>query len=366
MGMGRVLGYLQRPVFVMDTSAMVDIGQHNFGVLSPFTRHRIDLEAEDRDNPYQVIVLERAAREYVRFFNQSVPGNYGIPKFSADLINDYIVRYTEFSDDLRSRIREARELWQKTSAKAPLKSAPGQYQILPSMTDQDIIAFVIKQADNHRRCYVFSDDEDIKGPVKSLAAENPWIRYVERSFEKPSLIAGSEKKPLLITPGMLGEMYAAPTNAYANYLLTAKMPLLGEDVEVAVSVRPVENGRIIGVEAGVARHALYIHDIDELFGVKDVQRRILEDKLDRELGRNAKKLLSKSFGMSFMSVVKSRKLGQFRVRQLVQDARYANGHIERGVRTIDREWFMVDERDLMNLSPESWEYLERFRKRFPK
>ncbi|MBI4167721.1 MAG: hypothetical protein HY515_02075, partial [Candidatus Aenigmarchaeota archaeon] len=317
MTLARLLGQYQRPVFLMDTSALVGIGQHNFGVLSPFTRHIIDMEAEDKNNPYHVVVLERAAREYARLLEQGVCDDYGIPKSSVDLAND--MGYTEFSDDLRSRIREARELWQKTSAKAPTKSVPGQYQILPSMTDQEIIAFVIEQADNHRRCYVFSDDEDIKGPVKSLSMRNPWIHYVERSFEKPSLIAGSEKKPLLITRRMLGEIYGAPTSAYANYLLTAKMPLLDEEVEVAVSVCPVENGRIIGNETGMARHALYIRDIDELLDVKGWQRRMLEDRRDGELKRNAKKLMSKNFGVSFMNVIRSRKLGQFRVGHVVQD-----------------------------------------------
>ncbi|MBI4167363.1 MAG: hypothetical protein HY515_00250 [Candidatus Aenigmarchaeota archaeon] len=51
---------------------------------------------------------------------------------------------------------------------------------------------------------------------------------------------------------------------------------------------------------------------------------------------------------------------------MVQDVRYANSRIERGARTVDREWFMADEKDLRDISPESWEYMERLKNRFPK
>ncbi len=116
--MARLLGKYQPPAVLLDSSTLVSLGQHDIATMSSVTKLRHELLSAGLAEPYQVIVFGRAMMEYLRFFEEGVSGDYGIPKASYDML-EQLDDCFEFPQHLQVRIADARKLWKSTSSKSP-------------------------------------------------------------------------------------------------------------------------------------------------------------------------------------------------------------------------------------------------------
>lgn len=379
MTLARQLGRYMKPIVLLDTSTLVSVSQGDFGTLSALHRLEKELIAadpafSDDSAPFEAVIFEGQAAEYMHFSAESVLGDYGIPKASLRFLPPYFLdglQVKGFPAHLREYIRDARALWERKSRKAPSekeKERLAGMSIRPtilSRPDSELLAFVIEQADNQRTCYVCSEDEDIIGPAKDLASRNPNVRYVGKSMERPSVLAG-EEKPIFISPPALGKLYGMPTQtAEADYALTTRVPLAGEDVEMVVSVHPVE-GPVRFWEGDASRRILMVYDMTEEFNAKGYKRDVLEDRWQRQLIRDNRAMAKKYYGFSSIVATKSREMGVLRVGEAGGRSMFIDGKMTRVPEGAVYEWFMVSDKYLQEFSPETFEHLRDFKRRFPK
>ncbi|MFH0889627.1 MAG: hypothetical protein V1836_00600 [Candidatus Aenigmatarchaeota archaeon] len=370
--MARLLGKYQRPVLALDTSTLVSLGQNDIATISALSR--LDRELMHASG-YEVVVLEHVAKEYARFYDESVLGDFGIPKASLNVLES--LGYSRFPDHLRTRIIDAQKLWKEASPKSPkniglqsdsqnnghVNYALRRLSVLPSRSDQELLAFTLEQAENSRQCYVFSRDEDIIGPVKNLSKKYPCIHYVGYGVERPSLLSG-KRKPVLITPEVAGTLYNLEQNEpLENYLLSAKVPFAGEIVDMMVSVHRVE-GAININEKEASRHLLNVSDIDSLAGVSGYKKDMISERENAKLKSAARRINNKYAALSFVSVSRTRSGGLLRIAEVNRKVRFTSNGLVNDVETPDLEWFIAYPSYLREFSSETSDYLAGFKREF--
>ncbi|MBI4177387.1 MAG: NYN domain-containing protein [Candidatus Aenigmarchaeota archaeon] len=377
MTMARLLGPYQTPLIVLDTSALVELGQHDLGTISALERLSQELKASGRGEPYEIAVFDDVFGEYVNLLKGGASDDFGMPKASIEVLGS-IDMHDAFPESVRRKVDEARELWRKTSPKSPFardengRQKAGNHltangfpvRVLPSRTDQNILAFAIEQAENGRPCYIVSRDRDLTPPVEKLSTRHPSIHVVGDKVYSPVDIS-KPAKPLLMRPDLVGELFnMKQKEPFDHYMLTTKVPFAGEEVDMVVSMHPVE-GRITAEEGKASRHFLYVWDQDELTGLKGYPAQRLRNQADRELKSAARRLNADYSTFSVIHAVKSRNDGMMRIAQQGKRTVYHNSlKVEQSSSKI--EWFTVYDGYLRRLSPETWEHLQRFRAKYSK
>ncbi len=371
--MARLLGKYQKPAVVFDTSTLVSLGQHDLATVSAVERLRRDLWSASqsaREEPYDLIIFEHVAGEYRRFFEQGVSGEYGIPKASNHILEQ--LDCSEFPSYLNNRVVDARKIWAEASPKSAGNSANGKGPVnlrnalsQPSRTDQELLAFVLEQAENQRTCYVFSRDNDIIGPVKKLESTHPCVHYMGYSVERPSVLAG-RKKPVLIMPEVVGALYnLAPSKPFEYYLLSAKVPFAGEEVDAIVSMHPVE-GRLKVEDGRASRHLLHVHDLDKLLAVKGYEREVFRSRENNAMRAAARGFEKDYATLSFIDAAKLKDGGLLRMAQLKRKLVFDAGRLSSQGEAPELEWFTVYPSYLREFSPETYHYVSDFRRAFPR
>lgn len=362
MRLGRLLGSLQDPVWVMDTSFLVKFGQHDYGAITQTMTAKHEtadyFTGQDKDKVYvQLMILDRVGSEYRGLYANRALGDYGIPKASIDLLSE--LELTEFPQALSDMIEPARMLWKLESAKAY------KTQATASRTDMEILAFALEQAENKRPCWVFSYDEDIAGPVRELAPRTHCAYLVKESAQNADAVmeaTGAKHKPIFLPPWLVGEFYKTPTCVEAaRYVTTAKVPFAGREEEFAVSVRPIGNDMKFR-EGNVSRYVLYSIDVDDIEGATGYKRNMLLDRMRNETRKATKSLIEKHPSASIITVKKSRKSGVLRLGKIDLHTHYADGRLERSSEETGLDWFMVDDKYLQGFSPETLEHLRDARR----
>ncbi len=365
MRLGRLLGSLQDPVWVMDTSFLVKFGQHDYGAITQTMTARKEtanyFAGQNKDKIYvQFMILDRVGKEYKRLYTDRVPGDYKIPKASVDLLAE--LELTEFPPYLRDMIGPAKMLWQTDSDKDSGKRVLDDV----SKTDMEIVAYSLEQAENRRSCWVFSYDEHIAGRISELERENPSIRLARESAQNADTVMktiGAKHKPIFLPPWIAGEFYKTPTCVEAvRCVTTAKVPFAGREEEFVVSVNPVAD-KLNFKDGNVSRYVLYSINVDDIEDSSGHKRAMFLDRLKKTVRRASKDLINRHPSASILTAKKSQKSGVLRLGKIDLHTYYSGGKFERSSEESGLDWFMVDDAYLQRFSPETLEHLRDARRR---
>ncbi|MFH1105720.1 MAG: hypothetical protein V1731_00740 [Candidatus Aenigmatarchaeota archaeon] len=368
MRLGRWLGSLQDPVWVMDTSFLVKFGQHDYGAITQTMTARQETAShfagQDKDKIYvQLMVLDRVGKEYKGFYDNHVPGDYGMPKASIDLLSE--LELTEFPQALSDMFGPAKSLWRTESKKAYARDY-SKAQPSISKTDTEILAFTIEQAENRRPCWVFSYDEDITGPVKTLASKSNCVYLADESAQSADAVMKTieaKHNPIFLPPRIAGEFYKTPTRLEAAHCLTtAKVPFAGGEEEFAVSVNPIDTN-LKFKDGNMSRYVLYAINVDDIKGSSGYMHNMLLDRMRSETRRATKSLMEKYPSASIITVKNSQKSGLMRLGKIDLRTYYSNNGLSRSSEDTGLEWLMVDDRYLQKFSPETLEHLKEARRK---
>ncbi|MBI2085368.1 MAG: hypothetical protein HYT71_02545 [Candidatus Aenigmarchaeota archaeon] len=363
---GHLLGKYQPPMILVDTNALVKFGQHDIGALSAVSKLINRLEAEsDTDPKYEFVVLKGAADEYSHMYDSCILDSEGIPKASVEMVHQF--QEIEFPEQLEERIADAKKLWLAYSRRAHTTDRKGMPHFI-EMADRELLAYAMEQTANNRTCFVFSYDEDIRGPVHQMSLKNPYIHIVDDAVEDPAILADAGKEHILIPRKLLGTLYGFAGSAKPDhYLLSTRAPFENVKARVAVSIHPVK-GEIRLEEGDASRQFLWIYDTEEYLESKGYKTSMIENRQDKEGAHMLNGLMSRYPMSSFQVVtaVRSRKDGWLNMFNTGRQVAWASGQITRNVESADMEWFSFDENYMGRFSWQTNAHLYDFQNRFPK
>jgi len=364
--LGRLLGQMQTPVIVIDSSAAVKLAQNDYGVYSALRQANDDLVSEYTDQPIgsiDMVILESCARELDTMHANAALGDYGIPKTTVVSISAGSEYKTDFPEEFRDRIGEGRSLWRRVSTKAEQGGAL-------SRADEEIISFALEHANNGRRSIVLAYDEDILSPVEVIANQNPNISIARDSLQTPDKIIeinGFNAGPLiLMPPKIVGDLFKFESiTSVEKYILTARVPIAGTYAEMALSIHPLDSLRgFTSREGDISRYVLMGMNYDETLGLPQFRKSMFYSRYQKSFDGTLEQSIKGSLSIQFLSYVTSQKDGCLWLHQRGGTVDLQGGGIN--VPAKPREWMMIDDKYLRTFSPQTLTAVQEFKANYTK